>query len=79
LQHLVDQRPKIHLDGVELTLDYGDGARKVVDNLGRDVVSPGGCNRAPWTAVAMARLVDAGDPDTRWGGLTSGWTGFAGA
>jgi hypothetical protein len=25
------------------------------------------------------RVLDAGDPDTRWGSLTSGWTGIAGA
>jgi hypothetical protein len=34
LQHPVDKRPKIHLDGVEFTLKYRDGAWKVVAKLG---------------------------------------------
>jgi len=39
LQHLVDERSKIHLDSVEFTLAYRDGVRKVVDNLGKGLVN----------------------------------------
>jgi hypothetical protein len=35
LQHPVEKQPKIHLDGVEFTLKYGNGMRKVVANLGQ--------------------------------------------
>jgi len=69
LQHLVDQRPKVHLNHLEFTLKYRDGLRKVVDNLGRGLIRFGGwkIDRPRW----MANLLKIG---TSFGNLTRGWT-----
>ena len=81
LQHLVNERPKVHLDGVEFTLDYRDGVRKVVDNLGKGLANLGGCERAlpRDAAVAVARFLDVIDACTRRGSLMSGRTGITAA
>jgi hypothetical protein len=65
LQHPVDKRPKIHLDGVEFTLKYRDGAWKVVAKLGTGL----GIRRV---RGAMGNLRDIGDtwPGDPASGLT---------
>jgi hypothetical protein len=63
LQHPVEKQPKIHLDGVEFTLKYGNGMRKVVANLGTTLVNFGRCKmvvRHRLTA-AIGNLHDLGD------------------
>src|ERR1700733_5324386 len=74
MQHLVDQRPKVHLNHLEFTLKYRDGLRKVVDNLGRGLIRLGGwkIDRPCWRA--MANLLDIGHPYTAFRNLTGGWT-----
>jgi len=79
LQHPVDKRPKIHLDGVEFTLKYRDRARKVVDKLGTGLVNLDHCRVALIRrgTGALANLRDIGDRWPRLGDLTSGLTGIA--
>ena len=81
LQHAVDKRPKIHLDGVEFTLKYPDRVRKVVDKLGTGLVNLDRCNMALLRrgTGARANLRDIGDRWPRLGDLTSGLTGIAAA
>ena len=63
LQHPVDKRPKVHLDGVEFTLKYRDGVWKVVAKLGTGLVNPNRCKVALLRRVrgAMGNLRDIGD------------------
>jgi hypothetical protein len=74
LQHPVDKRPKIHLDGVEFTLKYRDRARKVVDKLGTGLVNLDHCRVALIRrgTGALANLRDIGDtwPGDPASGLT---------
>jgi hypothetical protein len=74
LQHPVDKRPKIHLDGVEFTLKYRDRARKVVDKLGTGLVNLDHCRVA---LIRRGTVRDIGDRWPRLGDLTSGLTGIA--
>ena len=74
LQHAVDKRPKIHLDGVEFTLKYRDRVWKVVAELGTGLVNHNRCKMALLRRVrgAMGNLRDIGDtwPGDRASGLT---------
>jgi hypothetical protein len=81
LQHPVDKRPKVHLDGVEFTLKYRDRARKVVDKLGTGLVNLDRCNMALLRrgTSTPANLRDIGDRWPRLGDLKSGLTGIAAA
>jgi hypothetical protein len=79
LQHPVDKRPKVHLDGVEFTLKYRDGVWKVVAKLGTGLVNRNHCKMALLGRVrgAMGNLRDIGD--TWPGDPASGLTEIAAA
>jgi hypothetical protein len=79
LQHPVDKRPKVHLDGVEFTLKYRDRVWKIVDELGTGLVNLDRCNmallRRGTSTLATLRYIGARSP--RLGDLTSALTGIA--
>jgi hypothetical protein len=80
LQHLVEKRPKVHLDCVEFTLKYRNGVRKVVDNLGTGLVNLARRSVALLCRMTAAMAIrDISDAYAMLGSLKLDLTGIAAA